>query len=81
MTELALEVSAASGREVAYTDLPEAQLVEVLVGAGVPAPFAAVLADADAAAAHGALDLDPTDLEKVLGRPATTLAEAIRAAL
>lgn len=81
LTELAAEVSAASGREVTYTDLPEAALVEVLVGAGVPQPFAEVLADSDAHAAHGALDLDPADLEKVLGRPATTLAEALRAAL
>ena len=81
MAELAAEVSAASGREVTYTDLPEAQLVEVLVGAGLPGPYAAVLADADADAAHGALDLDPSWLEKLLGRPATTMREAVRAAL
>jgi len=81
MAELAAEVSAASGREVTYTDLPEAQLVEVLVGAGLPGPYAAVLADADADAARGALDLDPSWLEKLLGRPATTMREAVRAAL
>ena len=74
-------MSAASGREVTYTDLPEAELVEVLVGAGLPRPYAEVLADADADATRGALELDPTDLEKLLGRPATTLAEAVRAAL
>jgi NAD(P)H dehydrogenase (quinone) len=79
--ELAAEVAAASGREVGYTDLPEQQLVEVLVGAGVPRPFAASLADADADAARGALDLDPHDLEALLGRPATTLREAVRRAL
>jgi NAD(P)H dehydrogenase (quinone) len=81
LTELAAEVSAASGREVTYTDLAEEQLTEVLVGAGLPQPFAAALADADADAARGALDLDPTDLEALLGRPATTMREAVRAAL
>ena len=81
LTELAAEVSAASGREVTYTDLPEQQLVEVLVGAGVPEPMAKALGDSDADAARGALFLDPTDLEKVLGRPATTMPEAVRAAL
>jgi len=81
MAELAAELSQQSGRDVSYTDLPEAQLVEVLVGAGLPRPFAAVLADADTAASMGGLDLDPTDLEKVLGRPATTLSEAVRDAL
>jgi NAD(P)H dehydrogenase (quinone) len=81
LAELAAEVSAASGREVTYTDLPQEQLVEVLVGAGVPAPMAGALADSDADAARGALFLEPTDLEKLLGRPATTMPEAVRAAL
>jgi NAD(P)H dehydrogenase (quinone) len=81
LAELAAEVSAASGREVTYTDLPQEQLVEVLVGAGVPAPMAGALADSDADAAHGALFLEPTDLEKLLGRPATTMPEAVRSAL
>jgi NAD(P)H dehydrogenase (quinone) len=81
LAELAAEVSAASGREVTYTDLPQEQLVEVLVGASVPAPMAGALADSDADAARGALFLEPTDLEKLLGRPATTMPEAVRAAL
>lgn len=81
LAELAAEVSAASGRDVTYTDLPQERLVEVLVGAGVPAPMAGALADSDADAANGALFLEPTDLEKLLGRPATTMPEAVRAAL
>ena len=81
MTELAEEVSRQSGREVTYTDVSEEQLVEILVGAGLPAPYAAVLADSDVAARDDELHLDTADLEKLLGRPATTYAEGIRAAL
>lgn len=81
LTELAAEIARQSGRDVTYTDVPEAQLVEILVGAGLPAPFAAVLADSDTGASRGELYLDPADLERLLGRPATTYAEAIEEAL
>ncbi len=81
LTELAAEVARQSGREVGYTDVPEAQLVEILVGAGLPAPFAAVLADSDVGASRGELYLDPADLERLLGRRPTTYGEAIGEAL
>ena len=81
MGELAAAVSAATGRQVTYTDLPEQQFTEVLVGAGLPESFATVLADADRGARQGDLYVDRADLERLLGRPATPLAEAIRAAL
>jgi NAD(P)H dehydrogenase (quinone) len=81
LSELAAEISRQSGREVTYTDLPPEKYVQVLVGAGVPASFAEVLADSDRAAAQGALYVEGDDLERLLGRPATPLATAIRAAL
>jgi NAD(P)H dehydrogenase (quinone) len=40
-----------------------------------------VLADSDAAASRGALFVPKTDLENLLGRPATPLAESVAAAL
>ena len=81
LTELAAEVARQSGRDVAYTDVPEAQLVEILVGAGVPAPFAAALADSDVGASRGELYLDPADLERLLGRRPTSYSEALEEAL
>ena len=81
LAELAAEVGRQSGRDVAYTDVSEAQLVEILVGAGLPAPFAALLADSDVGARRGELDLDPADLERLLGRRPTTYVEAIGEAL
>ena len=81
MTELAAEISRQSGRTVTYTDLGEEKYRDMLVGVGVPEAFAAILADADRAAAGGALFVPRDDLEKLIGRPATPLATSIAAAL
>jgi NAD(P)H dehydrogenase (quinone) len=81
MAELAAEISRQSGREVTYTDLGEEKYAEFLVGVGLDAPHAAVLADSDAAASRGALFVPKTDLENLIGRPATPLTESVAAAL
>ncbi|WP_328346573.1 SDR family oxidoreductase [Micromonospora sp. NBC_00421] len=80
LTELAAEVSHQSGQEVRYTDLPVPAYTALLVSAGLPEPYAAILADADRGLARGALYVPVEDLEKLLGRRPTTLAEALRAA-
>jgi NAD(P)H dehydrogenase (quinone) len=77
MTELAQVVSEVTGQSVTYTDLPVEQYTQVLVGAGLPEPVAAVFADGDRGVANGELYVDTTDLETLLGRPATSLAQAI----
>ena len=81
MTELAAEISRQSGKEVGYTDLGEEKYAEMLVGVGVPAAGAAIIADSDSAASRGALFVERTDLEQLLGRPVTPLATAIRNSL
>ena len=81
MTELARVVSEVSGRAVTYTDLPVEQYTQVLVGAGLPEPMAAVYADGDRGIAAGELYVDTADLEKLLGRPATPLADTVTSAL
>ncbi len=81
LRELAQVVSEASGQQVGYTDLPVEQYTRVLVGAGLPEPVAAVFADGDRGAAQGELLVDPAELEKLLGRPATPLAEAVATAV
>ncbi|MEU5722836.1 SDR family oxidoreductase [Micromonospora sp. NPDC047738] len=80
MTELAAEISRQSGNSVSYLDLPVDKLTELLVAAGLPEGYAAVLADGDRGLAQGDLEVGD-DLAKLLGRTPTTLAEAIRAAL
>ncbi|GAA3344002.1 SDR family oxidoreductase [Amorphoplanes nipponensis] len=81
LAELAAEVSRQSGREVTYTDLSPEKYTEFLVGVGVPEGFAAILADSDHRAASGALYTGTEDLAGLLGRPATPLADAVRARL
>lgn len=81
LTELAEELSRQTGRSVGYTDLPTEKYAEVLGGAGVPAGFAAILADSDRGLSQGELYVEGDDLAKLIGRRPTTLAEALRAAL
>ncbi|NES16567.1 MULTISPECIES: SDR family oxidoreductase [Micromonospora] len=80
MTELAAEISRQAGRTVSYLDLPVDKYTELLVTAGLPEGYAAMLADGDRGLAQGELEVGD-DLTTLLGRTPTTLAEAIRAAL
>jgi len=77
--DLAEVLSGIVGVPVTYKDLPKEEYATILENAGVPAQFAAVLADSDAGIAVGALDTDSGDLERLIGRPATPAAEAIGA--
>jgi NAD(P)H dehydrogenase (quinone) len=80
MAELADVVSAETGAPVKYTDLSVQDYQAFLVRAGLPEPAAASIADLDRAVAEGELYVDSTDLEKLLGRPATPLRTAVAAA-
>jgi NAD(P)H dehydrogenase (quinone) len=80
MKELAETVSEVTGTDINYTDVPADELTKVLVGAGVPEQYAAIVADADLGLGRGELYVEPTDLEDLLGRPATSLADELRSA-
>ncbi|MDQ1056175.1 NAD(P)H dehydrogenase (quinone) [Arthrobacter globiformis] len=80
LSELAGEVSAASGTPVTYNDLPAEKYTQVLVEAGLPEPYAAILADSDLGIARGDLLVTSGDLSALLGRPTTPLREAVQAA-
>lgn len=79
--DIAATFAAVGGRPVLYRDLPEAEYAQILEGAGVPGPFAAILADSDAGAARGALDSASTALADLRGEPSTPLAAVVEAAL
>ncbi|MEV7126780.1 SDR family oxidoreductase [Streptomyces sp. NPDC093260] len=81
LTELAAAMSAATGRQVTYTDLPVTDLAQVLAAAGLPAELAEVLADADRGMNRGEMYTDSGDLRRLIGRPPVTLAEALEVAL
>ncbi|MFD8198312.1 SDR family oxidoreductase [Streptomyces sp. NPDC003470] len=79
--EYAAELSRQTGKEIAYRPVSVEDYVGILTGAGLPEPLAAVFAGVDAAIAKGELVVSTGDLSRLAGRPATPLAEAIRAAL
>ncbi|RYB95187.1 NAD-dependent epimerase/dehydratase family protein [Nocardioides oleivorans] len=81
LEEYAAALAAESGTEVVYRDLPAADYTAVLVGAGLPEPYAAILADSDLGLARGELHTDSGDLSRLTGRPTTSLTDAVRAAL
>ena len=79
--EYAALLSRKSGKNVVVRDLTESQYVAALVQAGLPEPFARILADSDAKSADGWLFDDSRTLEKAIGRPTTTLEQTLDAAL
>ncbi|MET4095406.1 SDR family oxidoreductase [Arthrobacter sp. UYCu712] len=81
MAELAAEISAAAGKPVTYQDMPAADYAGMLAGVGVPEAFADILADSDLGIARGDLLVTSGDLQKLIGRPATKLAQAVRSAV
>jgi NAD(P)H dehydrogenase (quinone) len=81
MPEYAAVLSAASGKSVIYQDLSEDEYAKTLVGFGLSEPAAAVYANADTGVAHGDLFVDTGDLSRLIGRPTTSMADAVAAAL
>jgi NAD(P)H dehydrogenase (quinone) len=81
MAEYAAELSRQSGQPVVYQDLPPQQYIEALVGFGLDAGYAGALVDADLGIARGDLASDSGDLSRLIGRPTTSLADAVTTAL
>ncbi|WP_203337459.1 SDR family oxidoreductase [Nocardioides limicola] len=81
LTEYAAALSVASGQQVSYTDLDTDAYAQVLVGVGLPEAVAAVFADGDRGVREGELFVEPTALEALIGRPATPLADVVKATL
>lgn len=81
LSEYAETLSALVGETVAYVDQPAADYQAFLESVGLPEPVARIMADADLALARGDLQVDSGDLSRLLGRPTTSLSDAIREAL
>ncbi|MFF9913966.1 NAD(P)H-binding protein [Streptomyces sp. NPDC013457] len=81
LAEYAAEVARQTGREIGYDNVPAGTHEAILTGAGVPAPFAAILVDVDKAIERGALARRTGDLSRLIGRPTTPLAETVAKAL
>jgi len=81
LAELAAEIGAQAGQPIGYLDLPEDEYARLLTSAGLPEAAAVTMADADRGLARGDLFVDSGHLRQLIGRPTTTLREAVAAAL
>ncbi|MEU8864525.1 SDR family oxidoreductase [Streptomyces umbrinus] len=79
--EYAAEVAKVSGKEIVYNSVSVEAFKGILTGAGLPEPFAAILAGVDASIEKGELVVATGDLSRLTGRPTTPIAESIAAAL
>lgn len=75
--EIAAGIGEVIGSEAEYVNLSVEEYQNVLEQAGVPAEFAALLAGMDPIIAEGALYSDSTDLQDLIGRPSTSIVEAL----
>lgn len=79
--ELAAEISRQTGRDIQYRNLSEADHAAALRDAGVPPQFAEMLARLDTQAAEDVLFDAGGDLRALIGRPTTSLAAVVAAAI
>ncbi|MFC4640408.1 SDR family oxidoreductase [Deinococcus hohokamensis] len=81
MADLAAELGRQSGKTVRYQNLPPEEYARTLTGFGVPEGMAGILADSDTGIVRGDLATNSGDLRRLIGRPTTPLADALKAAL
>ncbi|MCW8097418.1 SDR family oxidoreductase [Streptomyces tauricus] len=79
--EYAAVVAEASGKEITYNAVPAETYKGILTGAGLPAPFAEILAGVDESIEKGELIVSTGDLSRLTGRPTTPIAESVAVAL
>lgn len=81
LAELAAEIARQSGKQIAYQNLPEADFKAALLNAGLPEGLATLLTESDIGASKGGLFDDSHQLSQLIGRPTTSLAACVKAAL
>jgi NAD(P)H dehydrogenase (quinone) len=81
MAELASEVSRQTGRDIPYRNVSGEEYAATLLGSGLPQKLVDVVIDADRKSIRGDLNSTSSDLSRLIGRPTTTLSDAVRSAL
>lgn len=81
LTDLAAEITAQSGKDIPYRNIPEADYAAALKNAGLPDGFAEAIASWDTGASQNALFDDSHVLSKLIGRKTTPIALSVQKAL
>lgn len=75
--ELASALGTVLGKEVPLQQVDDATYADIMKGAGVPDFVIPILAAIQQGIREGALEIESNDFEKLLGRPATPIKEAL----
>ena len=81
LTDLAAEITAQSGKDIPYRNIPDADYAAALKNAGLPDGFAEAIASWDTGASQNALFDDSHVLSKLIGRKTTPIAVSVQKAL
>ena len=85
LSDLAVEISRQTGKDIPYKNLPEAGYAAILASFGLPDAFAKGIAGWDVSASKGDLFDDSRQLSKLIGHKTTpmpeTVADAVKAAV
>ncbi|MCY9667996.1 SDR family oxidoreductase [Paenibacillus alginolyticus] len=76
--ELASVLAGVLGREVPVQQVDDETYASIMSSVGVPEPVVPILVGIQSAIRDGALEVESNDLQKLLGRPATSLEEGLR---
>ncbi len=75
--EIAAELGAVIGKEVAVQHVDDAAYIEIMKGAGVPEFLLPMLVNIQKDIREGTLEIESNDFEKLLGRPTTSIREGL----
>ncbi|MDI1362354.1 SDR family oxidoreductase [Methylotenera sp.] len=81
LAEFVNEIAKQSGKAVSYVNLSQDEFAAALEGAGLPKPFAALIADSDVGVSKGALFDDSHQLSKLIGYSTQPYSTSIKIAL
>ena len=81
LSDLAAEISKQTGKNIPYTNVGVADYAKGLASHGVPEAFATMIAGWDVPISHGAVFDDSKTLSALIGRPTTSLATSVAAAI
>ncbi|MBF9254028.1 SDR family oxidoreductase [Pontibacter sp. 172403-2] len=77
LSDLAAEISKQTGKDIPYTNLPEAEYAGALTSFGLPEGLAQAIAGWDVSASRGDLFDDSRELSKMIGRPTTPMSATV----
>ena len=75
--EFAATLGEVLGKEVPVQQVDDDTYADIMKGAGVPESFIPFLVDIQSGIREGALEIESNDFEKLLGRPATPVSQAL----